>query len=120
METTEIMQHIYGKSYFEVIDGLTVDEDQGGCCGYSVWDVTDEVLPLSDEDKNSAVLKSVVNINYGEGCGDRQVVNFVFNVPNKGDFVLGYDLRAGSGSGWGYGAYCTLNFNSEEIITASW
>ena len=40
METTEIMQHLYGKSYFEVIRGLTVDEDQGDCCGYSEWDVT--------------------------------------------------------------------------------
>lgn len=120
METTEIMQHLYGKSYFEAIRGLTIDEDQGDCCGYADWDVTDEVLPLSAEDKNSAVLKSVVNIDCGSNGEDRQVVNFVFNVPNKGDFVLGYDLCASSGSGWEYGAYCTLNFNSEEIITASW
>ncbi|RQZ76427.1 hypothetical protein DF052_00280 [Burkholderia glumae] len=62
----------------------------------------------------------VVKIEYDCDEGERVVMNFIFDLGDKKGLILGHELSAGSGSGWSYGAYCTLNFNGEEIASASW
>ena len=118
METTKVMQHLIGKSYREIVDNLNIEDYPGDCCGYAEWDVTDEIAQKLNSD--SAVLKDVVMIEYEEYSSDRCVVNFIFDLGEERGLILGYDLTAGSGSGWAYGAFCTLSFKDEEIATASY
>jgi len=118
METTKVMQHLIGKSYREIVDNLKIDDDQGGCCGYAEWEIKDEITQKLNPD--SAVLKDVVRIDYNDEYQTRSVVNFIFDLGGEQGLILGYDLTAGSGSGYLYGAFCTLSFKDEEIATASY
>lgn len=122
MKTEAILHNLVGKTYREVVEAISITEDQGDCCGWSGDAVTDLLKDL--EGKDAAVLVAVMKIEYEEHenpelC-DRVVVNFVFDLGDKKGLILGHELSAGSGSGWGYGAYCTLHFNGEEIASASW
>lgn len=119
MKTEKIMPRLIGKSYQEVIGALSVDEDYGGCCGYADCEVSDYVKSI--EGYESAVLREVVKIEYDdETDGDRVVVNFIFDIGGADGVILGYELTAGSGSGWSYGAWCTLKYGDEEIASAQW
>ena len=109
MKTTQIMQHLIGKTYKEIVDHLRTEEDGGGCCGWSDCYIEDSLVNLKD--KESAVLVDVVEINYPAEdyeYSDRNVINFIFDLGDQKGLILGYDLQAGSGSGWRYGAYVTL------------
>ena len=116
METTRVHQDLIGKSYEEIKQALVIVEDGGGCCGWSDYDVT--TIP-EGVDVTKLVLKDCVQIDYDEEYSNRVVLNFVFS-DGKGELVLGYDLSAGSGSGWSYGAYVTLSLGERELATASW
>ena len=118
MKTETILHHLIGKTYKEVVDAISVTEDQGDCCGWSDHAVADCLKDL--EGKDAATLVQVVKIEYDESEFDRVVLNFIFDLGDKKGLILGHDLSAGSGSGWNYGAYCTLRFNGEEIASASW
>ena len=122
MKTTQIMQHLIGKTYKEIVDHLRTEEDGGDCCGWSSCYIEDSLVDLKD--KAEAVLVDVVEIDYSDDddsdCSDRSVINFIFDLGDKKGLILGYDLQAGSGSGWGYGAYVTLYFDKEEVASASW
>jgi hypothetical protein len=72
------------------------------------------------ESSPSAVLRDVVKIDYDEDCSDRVVVNFIFDAGDNKGVILGYELTAGSGSGWNYGAYCVLKCGEEDVAEASW
>lgn len=115
MQTEKIMQHLIGKTYEEVILALSTDEDQGDCCGWANLEITDEV-----NGNPSAKLVDVVRIDYEEEEFDRVVVNFIFDVGGNKGVILGYDLSAGSGSGWRYRAYVTLKYGDEEVASASY
>lgn len=119
MNVTKIMPHLIGKTYQEIVSALSIDSDDGGCCGWSSYDVIDGVGPVN----SNATLREVLQIDYDEdGDSNREVINFVFAL-NDGDdtgLILGYELSAGSGSGWSYGAYCSLKYYNEEITTVSW
>lgn len=121
MKTTPIMQHLIGKTYKEIVDNLRTEEDGGDCCGWSECYVEDSLVDLKD--KTEAVLVDVVEIDYSDedtDCSARSVINFIFDLGDKKGLILGYDLKAGSGSGWSYGAYVTLYFDKEEVASASW
>ncbi|WP_241301060.1 hypothetical protein [Burkholderia cenocepacia] len=118
MKTETTLHHLVGKTYTEVIDALSVTEGQGDCCGWSDHCVADCLKDL--EDKEKAVLVQVVKIEYDESESDRVALNFIFDLGDKKGLILGYELSAGSGSGWQYGAHCTLHFHGEEIASASW
>lgn len=118
MITTKIMQHLVGKTYKEVIAHLRTEEDGGDCCGWSHCDVDDNLESL--EDKNDAVLVDVVEIDYDSNFDSRCVVNFIFDLGEEQGLILGYDMSAGSGSGWTYGAYVTLYYDNEDVASANW
>ena len=118
METQSVMNHLVGKTYKEVVSMLSIEDDYGDCCGYADCEVQDFVEALEGSD--SAVLKDVIRISYESDYSDRVVVNFVFDLGKNKGVILGYDLTAGSGSGWRYGAYCILKYGDEEVAAASW
>lgn len=111
-----VMPHLIGKTYSEVVAALRIEDDQGDCCGWANYEVNDS---LKDNDALSkAVLTNTVKINYEDTFSDRVVVNFVFAIGNEKGLILGYDLKAGSGSGWSYGAFCTLLHDDITVATA--
>ena len=122
MKTTRIMQHLIGKTYKELVDHLRTEEDGGDCCGWSNCYIEDSLVDLKD--KAEAVLVDVVEIDYSDDAdsdySDRSVINFIFDLGDKKGLILGYDLQAGSGSGWSYGASVILYFDKEEVAYASW
>lgn len=119
MKTEKIMQHLIGKTYKEVVSAISVDEDPGDCCGWAESSVDDYVRIL--EDANSAVLFDVVRIEYDDDDEeDRVVVNFIFDLGENKGVILGYELRAGSDSGYSYGATCTLKYGDEEVASVEW
>ena len=121
MKTTKIMQHLIGKTYKEIVGLLRTEEDGGGCCGWSKCFIEDSLVNL--EDKDEAVLVNVVEIDYlaeDYDYSDRNVINFIFDLGDQKGLILGYDLQAGSGSGWDYGAYVTLYYDKEKVASASW
>ena len=121
MKTTQIMQHLIGKTYKEIVDHLRTEEDEGDCCGWSECSIEDSLVNL--EDKAEAVLVNVVEIDYlaeDYDYSERNVINFIFDLGDQKGLILGYDLKAGSGSGWGYGAYVSLYYDEEEVASATW
>ena len=118
MKTEQIMQHLIGKPYAEVVALLSIEQDDGDCCGYAGCEVSDCVKDL--EAAASATLKDVVRIDYEDEYADRVVVNFIFEAGDNKGVILGYELSAGSGSGWTYGAYCVLKCGDEEVAEACW
>lgn len=120
MKTEMIMQHLIGKTYGEIVKALSIAQDDGDCCGHADVEVIDAVKGL--ENSGNAVLRHVVKIDYNdEGAdGERVVANFVFDLGEEKGLILGYDLSASSGSGWSYGAFCTLKYEDEEVVSASW
>ena len=115
------MQHLIGKTYSEIVDHLRTEEDGGDCCGWSECSIEDSLVDLKD--KAEAVLVDVVEIDYSDEYSDvseRTVINFIFDLGDQKGLIVGYDLQAGSGSGWSYGAYVTLYFDKEEVASASW
>lgn len=122
MKTTLVHQELYGTTYAEVVAGLNIKENQGGCCGWADSVVEDELAQLSEAEKGEAKLVACVLVEYDDetDTSSRVVCNFLFNTDDKIGLLLGYDLSAGSGSGWSYGAYVSLNFLDQEIASASW
>lgn len=118
MKTEKIMSHLIGKSYKDVVESVSFEEDYGDCCGYASVEVIDSLE--GEWNAHSATLFDVVRIDYSEDSSDRVVVNFIFDLGDKKGLILGYDLSAGSGSGWSYGAFCTLKYLNEEVASASW
>ena len=68
MKTTQIMQHLIGKTYKEIVDHLRTEEDGGDCCGWSECSIEDSLVNL--EDKEAAVLVDVVEIDYSDEYSD--------------------------------------------------
>lgn len=120
MKTEKIMQHLIGKTYAEIISNLSISQDDGDCCGRADVEIQDALKDM--ESSHKAVLFDVVKIDYNgdEVEGERVVANFIFDIGDEKGIILGYDLSASSGSGWSYGAFCTLKYKDEEIVSASW
>ena len=119
MKTESVNEYLIGKTYDQIILLLAFDEDQGDCCGFARWDkIGDHQLP-ADIDTSLLVLEDCTLIEYDDIDGKRVVHNFVFNY--KGDkVVLGYELTAGSGSGWAYSAYVKMSLDNETLAEAWW
>lgn len=120
MKTKKIMQHLVGKTYKEIVSSLSISQDDGDCCGYADVEIIDAVKDLNNSD--NAVLLDVVKIDYNDDSGgcERVVANFIFDLGDEKGLILGYELSAGSGSGWSYGAHCNLKYEDEEVVSASW
>ena len=119
MKTESVNEHLIGKTYDQIIPLLAFDEDQGNCCGFARWDkIGDHQLP-ADIDTSLLVLEGCALIDYADHDTARIVHNFVFNY--KGDkVVLGYELSAGSSSGWVYGAYIQMKLGDTVLAQAEW
>ncbi len=119
MKTESVNEHLIGKTYDQIIPLLAFDEDQGDCCGFARWDkIGDRQLP-ADIDTSLLVLEGCALIDYADHNTARIVHNFVFNY--KGDkVILGYELIAGSGSGWAYGAYVKMSLDNETLAEVWW
>lgn len=119
MDAVKVNQHLIGKSYKDIVDHLEIVEEQGDCCGYAGANVC-TALP-ADLDTSTLVLKDCVQISYEEEYASaRTVLNFIFSTPNGDEVVYGYELSAGSGSGWSYGAYVKLMLQGEVLAEESW
>lgn len=118
MEAQRVNAYLIGKKYHEIVDKLNIVEYQGDCCGYASCKVT-AALP-EGLDLASLVLKDCVQLNYNPVEEDRQVLNFVFKTTDGNEVILGYELSAGSGSGWSYGAYVQLKHNDVILCEASY
>lgn len=118
METTKIMQHLIGKPYSEVAASLRTEEDHGDCCGYADSDKSDQIAEVGAA--KDAILVDVIQISYGYTDEDRVVANFIFDAGDNKGLILGYDMTAGSGSGWQYGASCELYHGDDLVAGASW
>lgn len=120
MKTEKIMQHLIGKTYKEVVVSLSISQDDGDCCGCANVEITDALKGI--DTAASAILMDVIKIDYNQvsGEGERVVANFIFDLGEEKGLILGYDLSASSGSGWSYGAFCTLSYGDEEVVSASW
>ena len=119
MKTERVHQDLIGKSYSDIVSKLKITEDHEDCCGYASCKTTDNVIP-EGVDTESLVLKDCVHIQYEiEYESDRSVLNFVFT-DGVGDLILGYELTAGSGSGWRYGAWVTLSYEDRVLAEVSW
>ena len=118
MRTEKIMSHLIGKTYKEVLNAISTEEDFGDCCGYANVGVLDNLKDKCNAE--TAVLFDVIKIDYDESDEDRVVVNFIFDLGDENGLILGYEMSAGSGSGCSYGAFCTLKYNNEEVASASW
>lgn len=119
MNVKPVNDHLIGKTYDQIIPLLDFYEDQGDCCGYARWEeVGDHDLPF-DLDTSLLVLEGCTLIEYDDHSEGRVVHNFVFNY--KGDkVILGYELTAGSGSGWAYGAYVKMSLDNETLAEVWW
>ena len=119
MKTESVNEYLIGKTYDQIIPLLAFDEDQGDCCGFARWDkIGDHQLPV-DIDTSLLVLEGCTLIEYDDIDSERVVHNFVFNY--KGDkVILGYELTAGSGSGWEYGTYVKMSLDNETLAEARW
>lgn len=120
MKTEKIMQHLIGKTYQEVLDGLSIKKDDGMCCGCAECDVSDFVKQI--QDAKNAKLVDAIKFDYADELfgESRVVVNFIFDVGDNKGVVLGYDLKAGSESGFMYGAVCDLFYKDELVASASY
>lgn len=116
MNTTKVYQDLIGKSYNDIVNRLEIRETEGDCCGWSSCEISNRPKKA---DLDTLILKGCVLIDYSNENMSRQVLNFVFLDEDK-EVVLGYDLAAGSGSGWAYGASVTLLLDGEELAEASW
>jgi hypothetical protein len=121
MNTTEVHQDLIGKPYADIIERLVIESDGGDCCGWADCEQTG-VIP-EGVDTSTLTLKGCVEITYDEDYGreiDRRVLNFIFTTPNGSEVLLGYELSAGSGSGWSYGAWVTIKLDDKVLAEASW
>lgn len=119
MDITTVHEALIHKSYADVVPHLAFIEDHGDCCG---WAKIKEVASIPDDvDVNKLILVGCTLTNYTNSHDDmdRQVLNFVFK-DKQHEVVLGYELSAGSGSGWSYGAYAKILHGSDELAAVRW
>jgi hypothetical protein len=118
MNTNKVNQNLVGKKYNEIIPLLEIIEDGGDCCGYSSCEEpSKETIDILA--KINPVLIDCVQIDYEDEYQSRTVINFVFQ-DSDNYWILGYDLKAGSGSGWTYGAYVKIMLEGQNLGEASW
>lgn len=119
METNRVNQHLIGLSYNEIIPKLEFIDDPGDCCG---WSSLDEIGSIPDDvSVDDLVLKDCVSIDYASGATQcRSVLNFVFTTKEGDEVVLGYELSAGSGSGWSYGAFIEIKHDGQTLAEERW
>jgi hypothetical protein len=120
MQTKKVHRHLLGKSYQEIIYALNIVEDNGDCCGWTQCKDQDSLTNLPLKDKDRAILVDCILISYPEEHSSREVLNFIFSLDGDDGLLLGYDLSAGSGSGWHYGASVSLRYKDELLAKASW
>ncbi len=121
METTRVNQHLIGLTYDELIPKLEFIDDPGGGCGYSFCEES-TAIPKG-VNVHELVLKDCVSITYETDINfgpSRSVLNFVFTDKEGNEVVLGYELEAGSGSGWGYGAFIIIEHEGKTLAKESW
>ena len=114
-----VNEHLVGLSYRDIVDHLTFDEDHGGCCGHASCEEVNHIPKHVDKDR--LVLKSCISLEYETGYGEsRSVLNFIFSDGDGGELILGYELTAGSGSGWSYGAYVKISHKGVVLAEERW
>lgn len=119
MNVTPVHEELIGMAYLDVISKIQIEDEQGDCCGYASCDeVTNEIT--DSVDVSTLTLKGLVEIEYDDRYNDRRVLNFIFVTPNGSELLLGYELSAGSGSGWSYGAWVSISLGDKQLSSASW
>ena len=121
METTRVNQHLIGLTYDELIPKLEFIDDQGDCSGYSFYE--ERTAIPKGVNVHELVLKDCVSITYetnGNFGPSRSVLNFVFTDKEGNEVVLGYELVAGSGSSWSYGAFIIIEHEGKTLAEESW
>lgn len=119
MNVELVLPHLTGKTYKEVIAAIEIDSDGGDCCGWGEATCTDALADIAERD--NATLVQVTKITYdSELDQERVVMNFLFDIGFRKGLILGYELTASSGSGWSYGAYCSLEYDGKEVARAQW
>lgn len=118
MKVERVHQDLIGLTYDELIKNLTVFSDDGDGCGYADVDVNDCLKDLVGN--SNAILRDVTRTEYEDDSGASTTLNFIFDLGDKTGIILGYELSAGSGSGWSYGAHCTLSYKDRELAEAYW
>lgn len=115
----EVLENLKGLSYYEVLDKITVDEDNGDCCGWADCDIVEPPLYVDwSKLKLSHTTEHDRPSTYG-GDDSVTVFNFIFE-SEEGTFVLGYELSARSCPGWSYCAWVAVSVDGVEVANASY
>ncbi|QOV06291.1 hypothetical protein CPT_Maja_071 [Burkholderia phage Maja] len=118
MKTEIVLEQLKGKTYKEVVASLSAETHDGGCCGFGEHNVADVLKDIPNRDE--AILVQVVRTDYDSPNAERVVLNFIFDLGESKGLILGHEIAAGSGSGWAYGATCTLFYDKEQIAQVNW
>ncbi|MBX0320106.1 hypothetical protein [Shouchella clausii] len=107
-------------NYIEVKKGdevfkLEIISDDGGCCGYA--DFTTNLL-YSPNDLRNPVITNVAREDGKVDYQDSSTITFF----GESKPLATIESNAGSGSGWGYGAFVSLHCRALDIdeTLASW
>lgn len=90
---------------------LQLDLDNGDCCGYANFDI----ISYEENSKSNPI---ITNIEFGheyedEGYHNEEGVKITFFGEHKE--IASINAKAGSGSGWGYGACVTIECKGLDI-----
>ncbi|WP_102273205.1 hypothetical protein [Cytobacillus massiliigabonensis] len=94
---------------------LEITSDDGDCCGFA--DFTTKLLYLPNDLRNP-VITNVTREDSESYDDDSSVITFF----GESKPLATIESNAGSGSGWGYGAFVSLRCNALDIdeTLASW
>lgn len=97
------------------IHTLEIISDGGGCCGYAEF--TTNLLYSENDFRNPIITNVTIDSGDSNYC-DTSTVTFY----GEAKPLATIESEAGSGSGWGYGAFVTLRCKSLDIDEdlASW
>jgi hypothetical protein len=94
---------------------LEIISDDGDCCGFAEFTTN---LLYSQNDLRNPIITNVTKEDDGNSYGDSSVITFF----GESKPLATIESNAGSGSGWEYGAYVSLECKLLDIdeTLASW
>lgn len=92
----------------DAVHTLEIDSDEGGCCGYADFRTN---LLYSENDFRNPIITKIEKVNEDDDYSDSSVITFY----GESKPLATIESEAGSGSGYYYGAFVTLQCKSLDI-----
>lgn len=94
---------------------LEIDSDEGGCCGFADFKTN---LLYSENDLRNPIITNIEKENEDDDYSDSSIITFY----GESKALATIESEAGSGSGYYYGAFVTLQCKALDIDEnlASW